>query len=31
MDRVVFPPDDAVRPEDDATDQFGHDPYPVQL
>ena len=31
MDRVVFPPQDAVRPEHDSTDQSGHDPYPVHL
>ncbi len=31
MDRVVFPPKNAVRPEHDSTDQSGHDPYPVEL
>jgi hypothetical protein len=31
MDRAVFPPENAVRPERDTRDEFGDEPWPVQL
>lgn len=31
MDRVTFPPQDAVRPETDTLDEYGDEPYPVNL
>jgi len=31
MDRVVFPPEDAVRPLADDTDRYGEQAYPVDL
>lgn len=31
MDRVTFPPDDAVRPDVDSGDHDGHEAYPVNL
>jgi hypothetical protein len=31
IDRVVFPPEDAVRPADDTTDEHGEDAYPVDI
>ncbi len=31
MDRVVFPPEDTVRPEHDTVDDYGDEPYPIRL
>jgi hypothetical protein len=31
MDRVVFPPEDAVRSDHDNREQFGDEPWPVRL